>query len=52
MKTYLIENIPEGLWQKFKAKTTKDVTINDKIISLIDHYVERAEKLERQKTSL
>ena len=40
MKTYLIKNIPDELWDNFKSKTTKEVTISQKIISLIEGFVE------------
>ena len=39
MKTYLIKDIHDELWLNFKSKVTKDVTIGQKIISLIEGYV-------------
>lgn len=37
-KTFLLTVKPE-LWADFKAKATKDTTINDRIVSLIEGYV-------------
>ena len=42
MKSYLIDNIPDELWQNFKSKVTKDVTLNQKIISLIEGFIQNA----------
>ena len=42
MKTYLIKEIPDELWFNFKSKVTKEVTISQKIISLIEGYVKNA----------
>lgn len=30
--------VPSELWQKFKAKTTKDITLNEKLLELIRGY--------------
>jgi len=41
MTSYLIENIPNNLWEKFKAKLTKDKTINEHLIEMIKKEVEK-----------
>jgi len=39
MVSYLIENVSEELWEKFKATLTKDKTINEAFIEMIDKRV-------------
>lgn len=35
--------INKELWEKFKSKVTKDITLNEKIVELIKKFVEENE---------
>ena len=36
--TKFLLTIPEETWSSFKSKVTKDITLNEKIVSLIEGY--------------
>lgn len=39
MVSYLIEDVPEELWEKFKGTITKDKTLNEAFLEMIDKRV-------------
>ena len=45
-------NVPDELWEKFKKTVTKDKTINDAIVELIQKRVEESLKRKPKQLSL